>query len=161
MIHSLLTVYDPLSTDRLWSTLYWPSMIHSLLTVYDPLYWPSMIHSAFCLYSPLSTDRLWSTLYWPSIIHSLLTVYNPLSADRLYSTLHSLLTVYNRLYTDRLWGLYDRGRPYVTVPSGAKHVIGYMQYISLLFKIQTSCCCDILIEFLLIEKVLFILTVWS
>ena len=80
VIHSLPTVCDPLSTviptlycdplstDRLWSTLYRPSMIHSLL--WSTLYWPSMIHSLptvlhdknvlFMLYCTISyTKRIW------------------------------------------------------------------------------------------------------
>ena len=56
LAHCLLTFYDPHSTDRVWPTLYWPSMIHTLLTFYDP-------HS---------TDRLWPTVYWLSMIHTLL-----------------------------------------------------------------------------------------
>ena len=95
IIHSLLTVYDPLFTDRLWSTLYWPFVTHSLLTVYDP-------HSTDCLRpTPAllavydSTDRLWSTLYW-------LSTPDPLFTDRLWSTLYWLSTTHSgstgRLY---------------------------------------------------------------
>ena len=98
----LLTPDDSLSTDHLWSTLCWPSIIHSLLTIYNPLSTDrqSMIHSLLTPDYSLSTDRLWSTLYWPSIIHSLLTVRLTFYWS---SIIHSIDRVYNPLSTDHLW----------------------------------------------------------